>query len=160
MSRTHSVSLVALSGAGATLVLGTFLPWLRSGTMTRSSYDLLGLIGRLDVAPNGAAAALIRWCTPLMSIRQPPALIRWWPLVPLLVTGAVILAWWERFRWALAIAVLVTLYAGGVAAVLVVGAAKTGITIGIGPWVCSVASLVFMAAAVSAPFTASMRRAG
>ena len=144
MSRTHSVSLVALSGAGATLVLGTFLPWLRSGTMTRSSYDLLGLIGRLDVAPNGAAAALIRW----------------WPLVPLLVTGAVILAWWERCRWALAIAVLVTLYAGGVAAVLVVGAAKTGITIGIGPWVCSVASLVFMAAAVSAPFTASMRRAG
>lgn len=132
MSRRLPLALVALTTAGVALVVGTFLPWLRTGSTSRSSYDLLGLVGRLDIAPDGPATMLIRG----------------WPFVPLLVTTAVVLAWWRRRRAALVVAVPAALYAGGIAAVLAVGASGTAIDVGVGPWTSATAGVLFLAAAV------------
>jgi hypothetical protein len=121
-----------LTTAGVLLLAGTFLPWLHSGTTTRSSYALIGLVDRLDIAPEGPAAGLIRA----------------WPFVPLLVTTAVVLAWWGRSTWSLVVATIAALYAGGIAAVLAVGSSGTPVDVGVGPWLCAAAGLCFLAAAV------------
>lgn len=63
----------ATLGSGAALV-GTFLPWITSGSRSRSSYDLFGVVERLGFAPDGA----VGWA------------IRLWPLVPLLLVTTVV----------------------------------------------------------------------
>lgn len=96
----------ALVGLGALLIIvGTFLPWVATGARQRSSFELFGVLDRLDVAPGGVVAALIRV----------------WPVVPLACVATTTAAWWPK-RWlATVFAVLVACYAGGVA--LVVGRA-------------------------------------
>ena len=63
---------------GAVTLIGTFLPWLRSGARNRSSYTIFDLVDRLGFSPAGA----ISWS------------LRLWPLVPLLVVAVVVAAWW------------------------------------------------------------------
>jgi hypothetical protein len=132
MERRTLRPLVVLTSAGVLLLAGTFLPWLHSGSTSRSSYALIGLVDRLDVAPDGPAATLIGA----------------WPFVPLLVTTAVVLAWWGRSTWSLVVAASAALYAGGIAAVLAVGSSGTPIDVGVGPWLCAAAGGCFLAAAV------------
>lgn len=63
---------------GAVVVLaGSFLPWLRSGAVDRSSYELFDLVDRLGFSPDGA----IGWA------------VRLWPVLPLLLTLTVVSAW-------------------------------------------------------------------
>ena len=143
LARHRPTSLVAFTAAGAVVVLATFLPWLESGSTSRSSYDLLGLVGRLDIAPNGVVTMLIRW----------------WPLVPLIVTVAVVLAWWRLWVPSLVAAMIGVCYAGGVGGALVVGADGTPITVGIGPAVCAGASIVFLFTSVWMVFTYATERA-
>jgi len=119
------------------VVFATFLPWLRSGTTTRSSYELLGLLTRLDFAPDGPVSVLVRW----------------WPLVPLVVTLAVVLAWWRRWVASLVAAVVAVLYAGGVGGALVVASRDTGIAVGPGPLVCAIGSVAFLFTAAWMVFT-------
>ena len=64
---------IASSGALVVLV-GSFLPWLASGTANRSSYDLLGVVDRLGFSPDG----VVGWA------------VRLWPLLPLLLVATVI----------------------------------------------------------------------
>ncbi|HSJ92305.1 MAG TPA: hypothetical protein VK917_09545 [Ilumatobacter sp.] len=64
---------IASSGALVVLV-GSFLPWLASGTADRSSYDLLGIVDRLGFSPDG----LVGWA------------VRLWPLLPLLLVVTVV----------------------------------------------------------------------
>lgn len=132
MDRRALAPLSVLTAAGLVLLAGTFLPWLHSGTTTRSSYALLGLVDRLDIAPDGPANLLIGA----------------WPFVPLLVTTAVVLAWWGRSTLSLVVATLAALYAGGLAAVLAVGSSGTAVDVGLGPWLCAAAGAVFLAGAV------------
>jgi len=132
MERRTLSPRIVLTSAGVLLVAGTFLPWLHSGSTSRSSYALIGLVDRLDVAPDGPATTLIGA----------------WPFVPLLVTTAVVLAWWGRSTWSLVVAVVAALYAGGIAAVLAVGRSGTPIDLGVGPWLCAAAGGCFLAAAV------------
>jgi hypothetical protein len=132
MERRTLRPLVVLTSAGVLLLAGTFLPWLHSGSTSRSSYALIGLVDRLDIASDGPATTLIGA----------------WPFVPLLVTTAVVLAWWGRSTWSLVVAVVAALYAGGIAAVLAVGSSGTPIDVGVGPWLCAVAGGCFLAAAV------------
>ena len=80
MRRTTTAQYGVTIGAAAVLV-GTFMPWWRSGTRGRTSYQLLGLVDRLEFAPDGPAATAVRW----------------WPIVPFLLVGAVIAAWWDRW---------------------------------------------------------------
>jgi hypothetical protein len=132
MPRTLQRALLVFTAAGAALVVGTFLPWLHSGSTARSSYALVGLVDRLDITPGGPAALLIGG----------------WPFVPLLVTSAVVLAWWGRSTASLVVAAVAAIYAGGIAAVLAVGSSGTPITVGIGTWVCATAGLAFLAGGV------------
>jgi hypothetical protein len=132
MERRSLGPLVVLTAAGVLLLAGTFLPWLHSGSTSRSSYALIGLVDRLDIAPDGPAASLIAA----------------WPFVPLLVTTAVVLAWWGRSTWSLVVAVVAAMYAGGLAAVLAVGSSGTPIDVGVGPWLCATAGACFLIAAV------------
>ncbi|MEK7422292.1 MAG: hypothetical protein AAB131_00490 [Actinomycetota bacterium] len=143
MLRHRPTSLVAFTVAGAGVVIATFLPWLRSGSGWRSSYDLLGLLDRLDLAPDGVISALIGW----------------WPVVPLLVTVAVVSAWWG-WRWAaFGSALVAVLYTGGVGTTLVVRSRGTGIGIGPGAWLCAAASAVFLVTAAWIVFTHASGRA-
>ena len=118
--RHRPSALGAYTVAGGAVVIATFLPWLHSGSTSRSSYELLGLVERLDIAPDGVVSTLIRW----------------WPLVPLLVTIAVVLGWWQRWVASSAVALAAVAYSGGVGSSLAWQARGTPITLGAGPWVC------------------------
>jgi hypothetical protein len=59
-------------------IAGSLLPWVRTGGARRNSYDLLSLVERLGFAPDGPAEVALRW----------------WPMMPLLATVAVVAAWW------------------------------------------------------------------
>lgn len=94
---------IASSGAFVVLV-GSFLPWLASGSASRSSYDLLGIIDRLGFSPDGAMG----WA------------VRLWPLMPLLLVVTVVshhvrvdASWLPAVR--AATTSLTALYAGAVA---------------------------------------------
>lgn len=56
------------------MLVGSFLPWLASGSANRSSYDLLGIVDRLGFSPDG----VVGWA------------VRLWPLLPLLLVVTVI----------------------------------------------------------------------
>ena len=123
----HHLGLGSFTVTGATILVGTFLPWLHSGSRWRSSYDLFGLVQRLGFTEGGPIGLAVRA----------------WPLVPLLVTVTVMLAWWRQTSLAVVSAVVVTAYTGGVAVALTVGARRSPVDLGIGPWVCSIASIAF-----------------
>lgn len=129
--RHPTAALIVFTIAASITLVGTFLPWLRSGSTSRSSYDLLGVLSRLDVAPGGAVSTLVHW----------------WPVVPMLLTSAVVAAWW-RWAWvALAAAVISALYAGGVGLAMMVASRDTNIGVGPGPWVCVFGGLDLLIAA-------------
>jgi hypothetical protein len=66
---------MAVTAIGVVLVLvGAFLPWVRTGRRRRSSFDLVGVADRLGIVPSGVATVAARG----------------WVIVPLL--GAVALA--------------------------------------------------------------------
>ena len=91
--------IVATIGA-VVVVAGTFLPWLRSGTRERSSYEIFSLVERLGYSRSD----LVGWG------------LRLWPIVPLLLAGSVVLLWYPR-RWITGpVTVVAAVYAGGVAA--------------------------------------------
>ncbi len=73
--------IVATTGA-AVVAVGTFLPWLRSGTKQRSSYEIFSLVERLGYSRSD----VVGWG------------VRLWPIVPLLLAGSVVLMWYPR-KW-------------------------------------------------------------
>jgi hypothetical protein len=90
--------VLATSGALVAL-LGTFVPWLRSGTRRRNSYDIFSLVDRIGFSRSGA----VGWG------------LRLWPIVPFLLAVAVTLQWFPR-RWLTpASAGFVAVVVGGVA---------------------------------------------
>lgn len=143
LARHRPSSLVAYTVAGAAVVLATFLPWLHSGTTSRTSYDLLGVLARLDIAPHGIVSHLVTW----------------WPVVPLLVTMAVVMAWWRWWVPSMVTAAVAVVYAGGVGTTLVVATRGTGIGVGAGPLLCAAASGVFLVTSVWMVFTHASERA-
>jgi len=55
------VVICLIGGAGlALVVLGSFLPWVISGNVRRSSYQILGVVGRLGIGDGGALTVLLR----------------------------------------------------------------------------------------------------
>lgn len=67
--------------AAAATIVGTFLPWLRSGKHDRTSYQLLSLLDTLGYASGGP----VGWA------------VRLWPLVPLICVVAAVASW--RGMW-------------------------------------------------------------
>ncbi len=108
--------LVATLGA-VVAVGGTFLPWLRSGTRRRNSYEIFSLVDRLGFSPS----SLVGWG------------LRLWPIVPLLLTAAATLLWFPR-RWLSGVTVAVaSIYAGSVSAAVRSAPSTTLIAVEIGP---------------------------
>jgi hypothetical protein len=140
--RHPSAPLVVFTVAGAVVVVGTVLPWFRAGSTSRSSYQLMGLLTRLEIAPDGLVSDLVRW----------------WPVVPLLVTTAVVLAWWRWTIPALVIAAIALVYVGGVGYAIVDAARDVGVTTGPGPWVCTLGGIDLLASSVWLALSTSSRR--
>lgn len=69
--RRGTVGVVLAVGGAVGVVVGSFLPYARSGSATRTSYEVVGVAERLDVVTGPAAT-----------------LARGWYLVPLLAAGA------------------------------------------------------------------------
>jgi len=76
------VAICLVGGAGLLLVvLGSFLPWVISGNVRRSSYQIIGVVGRLGIGDGGALAVLIGAWPFIGVLCVVPALaaaIRWW----------------------------------------------------------------------------------
>ncbi len=131
-----------MAGVGAlATIIGTFMPWVRSGTRRRSSYEIFSLVERLGFSPS----SLIGWG------------LRLWPVVPFLLTLAVTLSWFPR-RWVTeATALVAVVYVGGVAAAVESAPSTSLVSIEFGPDVTLVGAVVL---AASALLTAVGRPAG
>ena len=123
---------VATAGA-LVAVVGTFLPWLRSGTRRRSSYEIFSLVDRLGISQS----SLVGWG------------LRLWPIVPLLLATAVTLAWFPRKWFSGASAVAAVVYAGGVSAAVEFAPATSLIAVSYGPWVTLAGAIALAAGAVA-----------
>ena len=121
VDRTFRGAVTTTAGAATTLV-GTFLPWLRSGSRDRSSYSIFDLVERLGFAPDGVVA----WS------------LRLWPLVPLLLVTMAVASWavvTKHLPWrAAALAIgAATVWVGGTAVALVLAPDAGLVRVGSGP---------------------------
>jgi hypothetical protein len=125
---------VITMAVGATVMVGASLvPWVRTGGVRRSSYDLLSLVERLGFAPDGPAESVLRW----------------WPLMPLLAAVAVVAAWWGWPRAGGLVGIGAAIYGGGVG--LAVGRVSTGLVdVEPGPVVTFVGALILGAGSLAA----------
>jgi hypothetical protein len=99
--RQHLGPVVMTAGA-VVAILASFLRWIRSGEVSRSSYEILGLVHRLGFAPDGPIRIVVRA----------------WPLMPLTITAAVVAAWWGWRLVAVVLGVIGGLYAAGLGGVV------------------------------------------
>jgi len=71
-----------LAGAGLVLALaGSFLPWVISGSVTRSIYAMAGVVDRLGVAGDGPVATVLASLPLIAALCFAPviaAAFRWW----------------------------------------------------------------------------------
>jgi hypothetical protein len=86
--------LLVTAGAGGVIV-GAVSPWVASGSVERSSFEIAGLLERLGFASSGPFA---------LSVRV-------WALVPLCVVAASVCVWWGRTGLGAALAAAGGLYA-------------------------------------------------
>lgn len=91
--RRALVVCCVIGGSGLALViLGSFLPWVVSGQVRRSSYEILGIVDRLGVADEGVLGILIAnwpWIGLLCMVPVVIGALRWWRTAGLL---AIVLA--------------------------------------------------------------------
>ena len=52
----HGVTVVVMAVGGVVTVVGSLLPWVRTGRRQRNSYDVFALAQRLGFSPDGPAA--------------------------------------------------------------------------------------------------------
>ncbi len=110
--------LVATVGAAVALV-GTFLPWLRSGSRQRNSYEIFSLVERLGISQS----SVVGWG------------LRVWPLAPLLLVSAAALQWFPR-KWITGgAAIVAAVYVGGVAIAVTTAPETSLIAVEYGSWV-------------------------
>jgi hypothetical protein len=126
MPRPRIIAACAVSCGAALMVVGCFLPWLRSGQRQRSSFELFSLVDRLGFAPSG----LFAWA------------VRLWPLVPLLAISAAIGVWYLSGVRIVVPAMIASLYAGGVSIGIRQIPNSTFVGVGTGPLVTAAGCLV------------------
>ncbi len=109
-----------LTGCGLALVIaGSFLPWVISGTVRRSSYAIVGIVDRLGIAGDGLLAALVSH----------------WPLLGALCFAPVVAAAFRWWRTAGILAVLIGLAASVVSiGILAIALGKAGLTVRLDPF--------------------------
>jgi hypothetical protein len=108
-----------LAGAGLALALaGSFLPWVISGTVTRSIYAIAGVADRLGIAGDGPVAALLSYLPLIAALCFAPVI-------------AAALRWW---RWAGAFALLIGLVVAALSlGILALTLGKVGLTVRLDP---------------------------
>lgn len=94
--RVDAIGPVLMTLGAAVTLIGSFSSWLSSGRIGRSSFKLLGVIQRLGFVPNGLTRTVVRA----------------WPLMPLLLTIGVVLAWWGWRATGAVVATVGALFAG------------------------------------------------
>ena len=133
------IGQVVATLGGLVALVGTFQPWLRSGTRDRSSYEIFSLVDRLGISQS----SVVGWG------------VRLWPVVPLLLVLAVTLQWFPR-KWLSGTAVLIAVvYAGVVSNEVRSATSNTFITIETGPLVTLVGVVILAAGALAAILTRS-----
>lgn len=100
MAVRRAMPRLFLTAGGALVIVASFLPWVRSGSVERSSYRVFGLVERLGYASDGPVGLAIRW----------------WPVLPLVVTVSVVLSWWDHRRSSAVFGLIGGSYAAAVAA--------------------------------------------
>jgi hypothetical protein len=138
----HDAARVVVTIGGITVVVGSFAPWVASGAVDRSSYDLLDLRERLGFADDGPFAAAVRW----------------WPIVPLLVAVALVAVWWSWVRTGALVGSVAGAFAASVAGGVVTAPDSDLVTVLGGAMVTLVGALVLVAGSVATWLTA--RRPG
>lgn len=113
-------------------VVGTFLPWLRSGRSDRSSFELLDIIESLGFTPAGPMG----WA------------VRLWPVIPLVCAIAAVLAWRGVWPLATVLGIAGAGYAAGLALVVRMEARDSGLYARYGSTVSLVGSVVLLFAAL------------
>ena len=119
------------------MLVGTFLPWLRSGARDRASYTIFDLVERLGFAPGG----VIAWS------------LRLWPLVPLLLVVVVTTAWsvaTGHLRWWVpaVLAMVAAVWVGGTSVAVLMAPDIALFRVGVGPTVTLVGTVVLAAGSV------------
>jgi uncharacterized membrane protein len=133
-------SLLVTIGA-VVVVIGSAMPWLRTGQRRRSSFEVFGLVDRLGFSPSGP----IGWA------------VRLWPIVPLLVVLAAALAWLAG-SWSLPVALVAVLYAGGTGVAVANVDGQNLIGIEDGPLVTALGASLLLLGAVVTAFATLRRR--
>lgn len=124
----HGATVVGMAVGGAIVVVGSLLPWVRTGQRRRHSYDLFAVVDRLGLDPGGAAEQALRW----------------WPLVPLLTAAAVVTAWWGWRRVGGVLGAVAGAYAGGIGLVMARVDARRIIDVQIGPAITAFGGAVLL----------------
>jgi hypothetical protein len=133
-------AVILMAVGGVVMIVGSLVPWVRTGGARRNSYDLLSLVERLGFAPDGPAE---------------PAL-RWWPLVPLMVAVAVVATWWGWPRAGGALGVVAAVYGGGVGLAVTRYDADL-VRVEAGPTATFVGALILAAGSIAAIVVSSTR---
>ncbi|GAB2782350.1 hypothetical protein [Amycolatopsis magusensis] len=130
--------LAASAAAGLVLaVVGSFLSWFRSGSVNRSSYQLVGLIDRFDLTGNPVV---------LLALRV-------WIVVPLLAATAIAMLVLGLTRTGAALTVVLAIFVGTAAGFAAVQGGDEGGPIGVtplGPVTTTIGTLVAVIGALGA----------
>jgi hypothetical protein len=116
---------------GGVIVIGaSFLPWVTSGSVDRSSYRVIGLVDRLGYASDGPMELALRA----------------WPVLPLAVTVAVVAAWWNRPAISALVGATSALYAAAVALATLRAPTAGLVTVQAGPTIALAGTAVMLLA--------------
>ena len=115
--------LVGVSGTG----IASFLPWARSGDRLRDSYELVAVVGRLELLPSILARPYLAWY-----------------FLPLCAIGTAIVVLSHRPLWSTVLGLIVGSAAGGLAAAVV----SSPLGVGIGARIAMVTGTLCVAGAL------------
>ena len=111
----------------------SLLPWVTTGSRRRHSYDVFVLVERLGFSSGGIEAAALRW----------------WPLMPLQVIAAVVIAWWGGWPAVGTLGVIGGAYAAAVGITVATASPGGGIEIDQGPVVTAVGGALLVVGSVA-----------
>jgi hypothetical protein len=138
----HAVPLATASIGALTTVVGSLCPWVASGSVDRSSYEVIDLVDRLGFAEDGPFGFALRA----------------WPLMPLLVVTGTVAMWWRRHVVGQALAVTGALYALAVGLAVRLSPPTGLVRIRVGPMVTIVGASVLLAGTLVALVVAARSR--
>jgi hypothetical protein len=131
--RRHAPCAVLSLGAVITIV-GSLCPWVASGRVDRSSYEIIDLVDSLGFAEEGPFGLAVRA----------------WPLMPLVVVSGTVAMWWRRHIVGPTLALIGGLYAFGVALAVRLAPSTSLLRIRVGTIVTIVGASVLVAGTLAA----------